>query len=133
MKMSKWEEISVPKNTPLMVPAQRATRSGEKWVFNTPNRWGFGLKTAIRRAAKHTKYYHLSIQHPFGEVKGRTDDGKEIPVNTLGRWAFGVSGYMGHLIFEGGNSEEIVVYAPPGTPKECYEMIKQAVINLTGR
>ena len=129
--MNKWERFEAPgedmKNSPLHVPGRRAHRGGLKAEFPLPNRWGFSLKVVIRQAAKKLPEYHLPVKNDFLPTTVRTQEGEEIEVDTLGRWAFGVPGYQGHLLFEGGTSDSIVIYYPEGTPKELLELLQKAV------
>ena len=133
--MSRWEkfleeevEDLSPMRREVEVPFRRAHRGSPSLVFNTPNKWGYGLKMVIRRVAKKLPEYHLNIRNPNPDIyRGRDDHGKPIPVNTLGRWAFGVPGYMGHLVFEGGESDRIVIYYPEGSPQELISLLRKSV------
>lgn len=63
------------------------------------NVWGSSLKHALRNTAKGMQLYYLPINlNP--NVSGRSDDGKVIPVNTLGRWIFGVPGFKSNIVVE---------------------------------
>ena len=50
----------------------------------------------LRELSKQSlaEYYFLSIETG---ISGRTDSGEIISIDVLGRWIFGVPGYMGHL------------------------------------
>jgi len=129
--MSRWEEFEKEnleeKKNVVEVPFVRAHRGCNSIVVNTPNRWGYGLKIAIRQVAKRLPEYHLRIKNPDPEVCcGRDQSGNKIPIDTLGRWAFGVPGYMGHLVFEGGRKDKIIIYIPPGSPPELIALIEKA-------
>jgi len=131
--MSNWNDFKVEKennNKVLTVPMQRANRGCSKLEFPKPNKWGGGLKIAIRQVAKKLPEYHLPIQNQVLPMTVETQEGEKIEVNTLGRWAFGVPGYMGHLMFEGFNQEKIIIYYPEGSPKELLEMLEKAVNSL---
>jgi len=131
--MSNWNDFKVEKennNKVLTVPMQRANRGCPKLEFPKPNKWGGGLKIAIRQVAKKLPEYHLPIQNQVLPMTVETQEGEKIEVNTLGRWAFGVPGYMGHLMFEGFNQEKIIIYYPEGSPKELLEMLEKAVNSL---
>ena len=128
--MNKWTNFKVEKgnnNKTLTVPMQRAHRGCPKLEFSKPNKWGGGLKIAIRQVAKKLPEYHLPIQNQVLPMTVETQEGKKIEVNTLGKWAFGVPGYAGHLVFEGYNQREIAVYYPEGSPRELLEMLEKAV------
>lgn len=58
------------------------------------------FKVLVREAAKRHPLYHTPVQLD-PQVAGRSDQGEEIPVNTLGRWLFGVPGYQGNARFVG--------------------------------
>ncbi len=107
----------------LPLPGMRASRAALKVVIDKPNIYGVGLKVAIREKAKKMAAYHREIKWPFS---GQTDSGDEIPINTVGRWIFGTPGYMGHAIFEGGCSEQIVIWLPLGTPQIVSEILIDA-------
>lgn len=130
--MSKWNDFNVEetkKEKTLCVPVQRANRGSPCLVFNKPNKWGPSIKVAIRQIAKRLPEYHLPIKNEFLPMTVE-QDGKEIKVNTLGRWAFGVPGYAGHLVFEGFNFDQIVIYYPKGSPKELLELLEKAIKSL---
>ena len=112
------------KDKALRVPVVWANRTCPALVIEKPNRWGFELKNAIRQIAKHFPEYHLPIEPTW---TGRNDAGEEILVNTLGRWAFGVPGFRGRLMFEGGELRRIVVYYPPESPPELISMLEKAI------
>ncbi len=136
LNMSGWypinEEIRevLKKSLKLEVPSDFANFASPALVFGIPNKWGSSLKLAIREAAKHTPEYFFPIDFPFS---GKSESGEEIPVNTLGRWVFGVPGFAGHLVFEGGTEDKIVIHYPEGTPEEAKTMIRKAVENLQKR
>jgi hypothetical protein len=115
----------------LLIPLDRASYASKMLVFNKKNNYGYGLKLAIREAAKQHPLYHMPIKTGSNiiELKGMTDSGEEIPVNTLGRWIFGVPGYMGHCIFAGGE-RIITIYIPENSPKEVKELLTIAVNNI---
>jgi len=97
-------------------------------VIEKPNPCGYGLKIAIREKAKRLPEYHLPVD--IGNVTGRSDTGVPIPINTLGRWIFGVPGYAGNAIFEGGIDDKIVVWLPEEAPEEAIELIRKAAMAL---
>lgn len=122
--MSKWEKFK-PEEEPkeVRVPEQWATWTSPSLVIEKPNRWGFNLKTAIRRIAKRLPEYHLPIKPSYTIY----NENKEISVNTLGRWAFGVPGFRGRLTFEGGEPSRIIIHYPEGSPPELIAMLEKAV------
>lgn len=72
------------------------------------NKWGFNLKHAIREQAKKLPKYHEKISHPITVE----NEGKEIEVNTVGRWIFGVPSFAGRAAFMGGIKNKIVITTP---------------------
>jgi len=132
--MNNWNDFKIEKennNKILTVPMQRANRGSPKLVINKPNKWAYSLKVAIRQTAKKMPEYHLPIQNQILPMTVETQEGKKIEVNTLGKWAFGVPGYAGHLMFEGFNPDQIVVHYPKNSPKELLELLEKAVERLS--
>ena len=126
--MSKWDEFAPVEeevSDVLEVWGSWANWKSPVIVIDKPNIWGFSLKYALRHAAKKTKEYWLPVNGPVVE-----HEGKEIAVNTLGRWAFGVPGWRGRLMFEGGTEDKIVVHYPaelsPEAESKIKDMIKKA-------
>jgi len=111
----------------IKVPLKPAHRGCPRIEFDVPNRWGGGVKVAVRSVCKNLPEYYLRIE-PV--LMGRDDSGNEIPVNTLGKWAFGVPGCRGKLMFEGGETSKIVIYYPEGSPPELLSMLEKAVLQL---
>lgn len=95
-------------------------------VFGQPVRtfWD-DICVAIREVCKRHENYRIEIDN--GGVCGRTDQGKEIPIDVLGKWLFGTPGYKGHKIFEPDFSEEkfaLTIYFPQEASREVLEMLK---------
>jgi len=59
---------------------------------------GAGFKLYLRDVLKRVPEYHTVVELDVNVV-GRSDEGIPIPVNTLGRWVFGVPGYAGNARF----------------------------------
>lgn len=79
------------------------------------------LKVAMREAAKRHPLYHLPVEvRP--PVEGRTDRGIPIPVNTLGRWLWGVPGYAGNAVFDG-FADPPGVWLPAEAPEEADRLL----------
>ncbi len=73
-----------------------------------PNEWDIDLKLKLRKIGKNLPEYHEEITTtPL--VNGRDDSGKEIPINTLGRWVFGTPGFKGHIIAPAGTGDNVTV------------------------
>jgi len=108
----------------LQLPAR--TIAGIKMEFPIKNKWGYGLKIAIRNIAKTLPLYRLPVEiTPL--VAGESDEGDAIPIDTLGRWLFGVPGYAGHIRVLGG--EDNISVRCPDVP-EAQELITVAVEKL---
>lgn len=92
--------------------------------FPIANKWGTGLKVVVRNAAKELPLYHkkITIDPP---VCGRDDYGREIPINTLGRWLFGTPGFAANMVVES-FEENITFRIPEGIP-EVVELLTEAV------
>lgn len=85
-------------------------------------KWGYNFKLKLREVAKKSPIYHTKISCP---ICGRDDNGKEIPIDTVGRWLFGVSGYMGHIRAFDGHIE-----IPVESPALVYNLIKFCIKNF---
>jgi hypothetical protein len=95
--------------------------------FPVKNKWGTGLKFAVRDEAKKLSIYKMPIQTYPIPIAGKADNGKEIPINILGKWLFGTPGYMSNMVVE--SFEEDVTFRLPDVP-EVHDLINQAVKNL---
>lgn len=92
----------------LKLPAR--TIAEVKMEFPIKNKWGYGLKIAIRNVAKTLPLYRTPVEiKPL--VTGKSDKADKIPINTLGRWLFGVPGYAGHIRVMGGE-DNVSVHCP---------------------
>jgi hypothetical protein len=107
----------------IKAPVTHASRGGKKLMLPPKcARYGHSLKTALREVAKRLPLYHEPVEtNP--PLVGETDRGEVVPVNTLGRWIFGVPGCVGHAIFD----PEPAVYLPPDAPPEAEALIWEAV------
>jgi len=95
-------------------------------VFGQPVRtfWD-DICVAIREVCKRHPNYRIPIDN--GGVRGRTDQGKEIPIDVLGKWLFGTPGYKGHRIFEpdfSGEKFAVIIFFPQEASQEVLEMLK---------
>ena len=110
----------------LNLPAR--TIEKQRIQFPVKNIWGTNLKMEVRNAAKILPLYHTPVKiEP--EVTGRTDDGQEIPINTLGKWLFGVPGFAANMVVE--SFHENVCFRLPDVP-EAIKLISKAVEILSG-
>ena len=80
------------------------------------------FKLIVREVARKHPYYHLKVSL-VPPVQGRDDAGRPVPVDTLGRWLFGVPGYAGNAIFDG-HSNPPGVWLPQEAPPEADEMFR---------
>ena len=83
-------------------------------------------KNELRNACKKHANYRIKVDN--GGVDGATEDREIIPIDTLGKWLFGVSGYKGHIIVME-YSENGEIYLPNECPQEAIKMIKDCIIN----
>ena len=100
----------------MKVPVERASRASLCISTNVINKWGYSLKAVLRKACKRFPEY-------FAPVEG---DYLPKEVTSLGRWMFGIPGYKGHLVFEGGE-KYIKVFIPRGCPQEAILYIRKAL------
>ncbi len=91
-------------------------------IIRLPEPMGGGAKIYLRNIAKTkvAKLYHTPIETG---ISGRTDSGEEIPINTVGRWFFGVPGYMGHVRVSNWEGILAQVEFPADSPNIVYELI----------
>ena len=85
----------------------------------TPRSLGLTSKVFIQEKARSLPLYDHSVECG---VNGKSNDGKEIAIDTVGRWLFGVPGYEGHIrIVSEGN--KVMLYYPKESPKVVHELI----------
>ena len=93
------------------------------YEFNVGSK-GSSFKIFLRNALKKIPEYHTPIELDNPGVAGRTEDGVPIPINTLGRWLFGVSGYAGNAVFDGfSDPPKVVVNVHSEVQPEVIELI----------
>jgi len=95
------------------------------YEFNVGSK-GSSFKIFLRNALKKIPEYHTPIELDNPGVAGRTEDGVPIPINTLGRWLFGVSGYAGNAIFDG-------FATPPRVVVNVHSEVQPEVIEVIDR
>jgi hypothetical protein len=94
---------------------------------------GASFKIFLRNELKKVSEYHTPVELDNPNVAGRTEDGIPIPVNTLGRWMFGVSGYAGNAVFDGFKDvPEVVVNVGGGVSDEVVELIDRLFLAVGG-
>lgn len=100
----------------LVLPARSYGRKVVYLFKDGINARGSEFELSVRKRAKKTREYHIPVRvRP--EVTGRTD--KKIPINTLGKWLFGVPGYAGNATFYGLYEAvpKVVVKISPAMPE----------------
>jgi len=113
----------------LKVPARVV---GEPVVISVQkrNRWGYALKIALRNACRSDELYSLPIE-TVPVVTGKSDlTGEIIPIDTLGKWVFGVPGYRGHIRVNGDMDDELTVELPAGAPSEAFALVERGLKKL---
>ncbi len=96
-------------------------------VIRLPRPMGGSAKIFLRETAKKISEYHLAIEC---EIAGRSDSGETIPINSVGRWLFGVPGYMGHIRVTNWEGVDCKVEWPAQAPDVIHQLIssiKQAI------
>jgi len=107
----------------LVLPA-RAFGKRLVYEFRNVGAKGAGFKVFLRNELKKIPEYHTPIELDNPDVAGRTEDGIPIPINTLGRWLFGVPGYAGNAVFDGFKSvPEVIVNVGASISSEAVELI----------
>ena len=132
--MSKWENFETEKEKKrdsdfLIVPELRANRGSPAVTYPASNLWGPSIKIALRQVAKRLPEYHLKVKNSYLPLT--TSEG--ITVDTLGRWAWGVKGYAGHLMFEGFERNQIIIHYPEKSPPQLIQLLEKAIQILTKR
>lgn len=91
---------------------------GARLIIELPEPMGVSAKIFMRNVAKNqfASLYHQKIQTG---ICGRSDDGKDIPINSIGRWLFGVPGYMGHVRVSNWQGTVCIV----DYPKDSHELV----------
>lgn len=93
-------------------------------VIQLPKPMGGSAKIYLRDVAKERvpELYHLPIETG---ICGQTDSGKEIPINTVGRWLFGTPGYMGHVRVDGWEGNLAKVELPKDSPSVVHGLVNR--------
>ena len=91
-------------------------------VVRLPRPMGGGAKVFLRTIARDQlpELFHYSI---VTGMAGRSDNGQQIPINTVGRWLFGVPGYMGHIRVFNGDEDLAKVEFPQDSPSIVHDLV----------
>jgi hypothetical protein len=103
-----------------------ARAHGKRLVYEFPGCRvrGASFKIFLRNELKKVSEYHTPVELDNPGVAGRTEDGVPIPINTLGRWLFGVPSYAGNAVFDGFKDvPEVVVNVGGGVSDEVVELL----------
>jgi hypothetical protein len=94
---------------------------------------GGEFKLYLRNVLKKTPEYHVPIEMDLS-IEGRSDKGVPIPINTLGRWIFGVPGYAGNarFIVVSGQVPRVEVWCG-GCDEEVVEMLDRLFGRVGGK
>lgn len=90
-------------------------------IIDLPESMGGSAKLYLREIAKNLPEYRQPIN--AGDT-GRTDSGKVIPVDTAGKWLFGVPGYQGHIQVLNWESNTCTVRFPDESPEIIHDLIE---------
>jgi len=93
-------------------------------VIRLPEPMGGSAKLYLRAVAKDrlADLYHQPIE--IG-ISGRTDTGREIPINSVGRWLFGTPGYMGHIRVSNWEDRDAAVEFPRDSPRDVHNLVAE--------
>jgi hypothetical protein len=97
---------------------------GAAVAIRLPRPMGGSAKIFLRNVAKARlpELYHAPIECG---ISGRTDSGEEIPINSVGRWLFGVPGYMGHIRVSNWEGDLAQVEFPADSPAIVHQLIRR--------
>lgn len=87
-------------------------------------------KVFLRNFGKAEFEYHLPIEC---EVSGRNDSGEEIPIDKVGKWLFGVPGYMGHVRVTNWEGRDCTVEYPQDSRRVVHELLQKIRERIEGR
>lgn len=83
----------------------------------------------LREEAKSIASYHLAIE---SGISGVTDEGEEIPINSVGRWLFGTPGYKGHIRVDNQAGREVKLAWPAQAPSVVRRLIAELKAKVEG-
>lgn len=93
-------------------------------AIRLPKPMGGSAKIYLRNIAKEEvkRLYHMPIETG---ISGRADTGEAIPIDSLGKWLFGTSGYMGHIRVCNWEGRDCKVEFPQSSPPEAAELVAE--------
>ncbi len=92
-------------------------------VIRLPRNMGGSAKMFVRDVAKNEvkALYFANIQC---DIQGKSNSGEAIPINTVGKWLFGVPGYMGHIRVSNWEGRDAKVEFPQASPPEVSQLLE---------
>lgn len=92
-------------------------------VIRLPKPMGGSAKVFLRNVGNKEveDLYHFPIQV---DIKGRSNTGQPIPIDKVGKWLFGVPGYMGHVRVSNWEGTDCKVEFPADSPTEVHALIE---------
>ena len=94
----------------------------KKNEITLPRHFGGNAKVFLRDVARLFPEYHRRIHTG---ISGRSNDGREIPINNVGRWLFGTPGYMGHIRVSNWKGTLAQVEVPEKSPQIVFDLIQK--------
>ena len=98
----------------MIFKANPTYHKNKKIIFPIVNKYGKNIKTVCRDIARDTSFYKYKIELDDSTIKG-IKDGRQIPIDTLGAWAFGTPGYRGNFQFLP-DKKNITIRIPDNVP-----------------
>lgn len=111
----------MPKNSLSFAP--RMAGEFAEVVICLPENMGGNAKVYLRERAKKLPEYSQPINTG---IAGRSNHGDQIPVDTVGKWLFGVPGYQGHITVSNWEGTECIVRFPC----ESHEVVHSLVASI---
>jgi hypothetical protein len=87
--------------------------------INVGKELGITASVYIREIARKLPAFDMKFD---SQEEGLTNEGESIPINTIGRWLFGVPGYEGHARIVAVN-DSVQVYFPKDLPAGVSELL----------
>jgi len=87
--------------------------------IQAPKPLGLTATVFIHHKALAIPLYNQSVEC---DATGKSKDGKEIAVDTVGRWLFGVPGCEGHIRIVA-DYDKVSLYYPKESPKVVHELV----------